>query len=103
MWSVGCIFAELMLRTPYLPGESDMEQLDIIFRALGTPTEEIWPGMKSLPVPSSFEFPIYPKTPWGKLFTAAGNDALDLLEKMLTYNPSKRISAQDVRFINLLF
>jgi len=95
MWSVGCIFAELMLRTPYLPGESDMEQLDIIFRALGTPTEETWPGVKSLPVPSSFEFPIYPKTPWGKLFTAAGNDALDLLEKMLTYNPSKRISAQD--------
>jgi len=95
MWSVGCIFAELMLRTPYLPGESDMEQLNIIFQALGTPTEETWPGLKSLPVPSSFEFPIYPKTPWRNLFTAAANDALDLLEKMLTYNPNKRISAQD--------
>jgi cyclin-dependent kinase 7 len=43
MWSIGCIFAELMLRTPYLPGESDMDQLKIIFRALGTPTEEEWP------------------------------------------------------------
>jgi serine/threonine protein kinase len=43
MWSVGCIFAELMLRTPYLPGESDMDQLKTIFRALGTPTEEDWP------------------------------------------------------------
>jgi len=32
-----------MLRTPYLPGDSDLNQLDIIFRALGTPTEEIWP------------------------------------------------------------
>ena len=32
-----------MLRTPYLPGESDMDQLKIIFRALGTPTEEEWP------------------------------------------------------------
>ena len=42
-WSVGCIFAELMLRTPYLPGESDMDQLKTIFRALGTPTEEDWP------------------------------------------------------------
>ena len=43
MWSVGCIFAELMLRVPYLPGESDMDQLKTIFRALGTPTEEDWP------------------------------------------------------------
>ena len=43
IWSVGCIFAELMLRTPYLPGESDMDQLKTIFRALGTPTEDDWP------------------------------------------------------------
>jgi len=43
MWSVGCIFAELMLRVPYLPGETDIEQLDLMFRALGTPTEEDWP------------------------------------------------------------
>lgn len=43
IWSVGCIFAELMLRIPYLPGESDMDQLKTIFRALGTPTEEEWP------------------------------------------------------------
>jgi cyclin-dependent kinase 7 len=43
IWSVGCIFAELMLRIPYLPGESDMDQLKTIFRALGTPTEDEWP------------------------------------------------------------
>ena len=40
---MGCIFAELMLRVPYLSGESDMDQLKKIFRALGTPTEEEWP------------------------------------------------------------
>ncbi|KAG6333535.1 hypothetical protein ID866_5546 [Astraeus odoratus] len=45
IWSVGCIFAELMLRTPYLPGETDMDQLKTIFRALGTPTEEEWPAL----------------------------------------------------------
>ena len=43
IWSVGCIFAELMLRIPYLPGESDMDQIKTIFRALGTPTEQEWP------------------------------------------------------------
>jgi hypothetical protein len=37
VWSVVCIFDELILRTPYLPGESDMDQLDTKFRALVTP------------------------------------------------------------------
>lgn len=43
IWSVGCIFAELMLRTPYLAGETDMDQIKTTFRALGTPTELDWP------------------------------------------------------------
>lgn len=41
IWAIGCIFAELMLRTPFLPGDSDLNQLTTIFRALGTPTD--WP------------------------------------------------------------
>jgi cyclin-dependent kinase 7 len=43
IWALGCIFAELMLRTPYLAAETDIGQLQTIFRALGTPTEELWP------------------------------------------------------------
>lgn len=50
IWSVGCIFAELMLRTPYLPGETDMDQLKTIFRALGTPTEDDWPVSSTSPL-----------------------------------------------------
>lgn len=42
-WAAGCIFAELMLRLPYMAGESDFGQLETIFRALGSPTEEDWP------------------------------------------------------------
>ena len=49
MWAVGCIFAELMLRTPYLPGDSDASQLTTIFRALGTPSQADWPHHQSLP------------------------------------------------------
>jgi cyclin-dependent kinase 7 len=110
MWSVGCIFAELMLRTPYLPGESDMDQLKTIFRALGTPTEEEWPvspftavvterthlfqGHTSLP---DYVFlGQYPKTPFRDLFTAASTEAISLLAKFLTYEPRKRISAKEV-------
>lgn len=43
IWAVGCIFAELMLRTPYVAGDSDIDQLTKIFHALGTPTETDWP------------------------------------------------------------
>jgi len=93
IWSIGCIFAELMLRTPYLPGSSDMDQLRTIFRALGTPTEEDWPGHTKLPdyVPVGQ----YPKQSLRDLFTAAGADALNLMGACLTYEPRKRITAND--------
>ncbi|KAN0088551.1 Protein kinase-like domain containing protein [Tylopilus felleus] len=96
IWSVGCIFAELMLRTPYLPGESDMDQLKTIFRALGTPTEEDWPGHTKLPdyVPVGQ----FPRTPLRELFTAASGDALNLLSKCLMYEPRRRIGAREVCF-----
>jgi cyclin-dependent kinase 7 len=93
IWAAGCIFAELMLRTPYLPGESDMEQLGLIFKALGTPTEDTWPDMSFLP--DYVTFTVMPKTPLKHLFTAAGPDALDLLENMLAINPLKRITATE--------
>ncbi len=43
MWALGCILAELLLRVPFLPGESDLDQLTRIFQTLGTVTEEQWP------------------------------------------------------------
>lgn len=93
IWSVGCIFAELMLRTPYLPGNTDVDQLDTIFRALGTPTDEDWPGMRQLP--DFVEFKRYPKpTHHRDLFTAAGEEELCLLEWLLLFDPLKRPSAK---------
>jgi len=93
IWSVGCIFAELMLRTPYLPGESDMDQLKTIFRALGTPTEEEWPGHTKLP--DYVSVGQFPRTPLRDLFTAASADTLNLLGKSIIYEPRRRISARD--------
>jgi len=92
MWSIGCIFAELMLRTPYLPGSSDMDQLKTTFRALGTPTEEDWPGHTKLPdyVPVGQ----FPKQSLRDLFTAASADALNLMGGCLVYEPRKRLTAE---------
>ncbi|WOL10020.1 hypothetical protein Cni_G18774 [Canna indica] len=49
IWSVGCIFAEMVNQRPLFPGDSEIDELFKIFRVLGTPNEEIWPGVTSLP------------------------------------------------------
>ncbi len=50
MWSVGCVFAELLLKHPLFPGEGEIDQISKIFKILGIPTEESWPGVSSLPL-----------------------------------------------------
>jgi len=96
IWSVGCIFAELMLRLPYFAGASDIDQLSLIFAALGTPTEEQWPGMKELP--DYVEYSHCEGTPFDRqLFRAASEDALDLLSKMLKYDPNSRVTSTEAR------
>ncbi|KAI2664401.1 Cyclin-dependent kinase 7 [Labeo rohita] len=91
MWAVGCILAELLLRVPFLAGDSDLDQLTKIFEALGTPTEETWPGMSSLPDYVSFK--LFPGTPLEHIFSAAGDDLLELLKGLFTFNPSTRTTA----------
>ncbi|KAL0270647.1 UNVERIFIED_CONTAM: hypothetical protein PYX00_007992 [Menopon gallinae] len=93
MWAVGCILAELLLRVPFLPGESDLDQLTKIFQALGTPTEENWPGMNGLP--DFIQFKPSPGTPLREIFTAATDDLLYLLSKLLAICPSERCSASE--------
>lgn len=92
IWALGCIFAELMLRTPFLVADTDMGQLDTIFRALGTPSEDDWPEMVNLP--GYVEMKKYVRTPFQNIFTAASEETLDLLAKMLKFDPLKRITAK---------
>ena len=92
MWSVGVIFAELMLRTPYLPGKDDIDQVDVTFRALGTPTEQIWSNVSSLPNYTALK--VYPRPSRQELrnrFSAATEKALDLLMGMTELDPSRRL------------
>ncbi|CAL9206768.1 unnamed protein product, partial [Musa hybrid cultivar] len=49
VWSIGCIFAEMVNRRPLFPGDSEIDELFKIFRVLGTPNEDTWPGVTSLP------------------------------------------------------
>ncbi|XP_051122431.1 cyclin-dependent kinase G-2 isoform X2 [Andrographis paniculata] len=49
MWSLGCIMAELLSKEPLFNGKTEVDQLDKIFKILGTPSETIWPGLSKLP------------------------------------------------------
>jgi cyclin-dependent kinase 7 len=55
MWSVGCIFLEIVTRTPVFPGDTEVEQLTKIFSLLGTPSDSSWPDVSSLPYYIPFE------------------------------------------------
>eukprot|EP00794_Sanderia_malayensis_P010098 gene10098-11129_t len=91
MWAIGCIFAELLLRAPFLAGDSDLDQISKIFQTLGTPTEKEWPGICDLPDFVSFK--PFPAIPLQNIFSAASDDLLDLLRRLFSYYPPDRIRA----------
>lgn len=91
MFAVGCIIAELLLRVPLFPGDSDLGQLTKIFDVLGTPTESNWAGHRTLP--DFCEFKPCPARSLRDIFTAAPDDMISLLESLLRLNPNERSTA----------
>lgn len=95
MWSVGCILAELLGGRPFFKGRDYVDQLNQILHILGTPNEETLSRIGS---PRAQEYvrnlPFMPKKSFPSLFPNANPDALDLLDKMLAFDPSARISVE---------
>ncbi|KAJ8314321.1 hypothetical protein KUTeg_008882 [Tegillarca granosa] len=94
MWSAGCIFAELAnAGRPLFPGNDVDDQIKRIFKLLGTPTDETWPGMRQLP--EYKPFPMYHiSTTWQQVVPKLSNKGRDLLQKLLVCNPPGRISGR---------
>ncbi|RLN36953.1 hypothetical protein BBJ28_00002082 [Nothophytophthora sp. Chile5] len=93
MWSVGCIFAEMLLRHPFFDGSSDIDQLSQIFTALGSPTENGWEGAAQLPF--HLKFKDTNPMPLAEQFPKLSTAGVDLLAQLLQLDPKKRISADD--------
>jgi len=100
MWSVGCIFAEILLKKPVFVGKCETSQLSKIFSIIGNPTEQRWPNYRDLPGADKFHWKTV-KPNLRSMFPAssfAGDVCLsvngfDLLERMLCLDPKTRISA----------
>ena len=98
IWSIGCIFAEMVNGTPLFTGTAEDVQLDTIFRHLGTPDDAIYPGICELPDWKD-SLPMYPAPPGGMQSLVPKLEPLgvSLLESMLIYDPARRITAQEAR------
>ena len=104
MWSVGCVFGELVRREPLLQGTNEVSQTLKIFELCGPPSDDRWPGYRKLPNARSLRLPppqssrqlassgslIRARFP---TLTAAG---VDLLESLLSLDPARRPSAKDM-------
>merc|ERR1719419_1229355 len=93
IWSVGCILGEMINNKPMFPGKHYLDQICRIQEVLGSPTQEDLASILNDKARCYLaSLPFKPKVPFNRIYPHADVHALDLLEKMLTFNPHKRIT-----------
>lgn len=96
MWSLGCIFAELLGSKPLFKGRDFVDQLNQILYILGTPDDDTLNRIGSERAQTYIKsLERFAKIPLGQLYPNATETALDLLEKLLTFDPMSRIQVED--------
>ncbi|CAG8961843.1 hypothetical protein HYFRA_00014019 [Hymenoscyphus fraxineus] len=94
LWGVGCVFGEMLYGKPILSGDSDQNQLKIIFDLVGTPTETTMPGWRHMPNAEGLNIIPKPKT-LHQRFRAHGSGACQLLDDLLNLDYRTRLNAID--------
>ncbi|XP_006896614.1 PREDICTED: mitogen-activated protein kinase 3 [Elephantulus edwardii] len=96
IWSVGCILAEMLSNRPIFPGKHYLDQLNHILSILGSPSQEDLNCIINMKARNYLQsLPAKTKVAWTKLFPKSDPKALDLLDRMLTFNPNKRITVEE--------
>eukprot|EP00735_Rhodelphis_limneticus_P012561 TRINITY_DN5854_c0_g1::TRINITY_DN5854_c0_g1_i1::g.24392::m.24392 TRINITY_DN5854_c0_g1::TRINITY_DN5854_c0_g1_i1::g.24392 ORF type:complete len:391 (+),score=80.20,sp/P42525/ERK1_DICDI/56.85/4e-156,Pkinase/PF00069.20/1.7e-79,Pkinase_Tyr/PF07714.12/5.2e-36,Kdo/PF06293.9/5.9e-05,APH/PF01636.18/2.2e+03,APH/PF01636.18/0.0098,Kinase-like/PF14531.1/4.4e+02,Kinase-like/PF14531.1/0.15,Seadorna_VP7/PF07387.6/0.048 TRINITY_DN5854_c0_g1_i1:24-1175(+) len=96
IWSAGCILAELLGRRPLFQGQDYVHQLEVITNILGSPHDEDMKHITNEKARAHVKnLPRRQKVPYEKLYPNANKLALDLIEKMLQFDPYKRITAEE--------
>ena len=97
IWSLGCIMAEMYLHPyPIFYGSSEKEVLFKMCSILGTPTSDIWNEGMELAKLIGMELPNSPGTDLKSVIPNASNEAIDLMKKMLQWNPKKRATTNNL-------
>jgi len=99
VWSCGCIFAEMIQGTPLFRGRDNQDQLLHIMKIIGTPSDETLRKVAreaSLSTETVMkQYPRYTKMPWENIMTKASPLAIDLLDRLLQFDPMERFTAAD--------
>ena len=96
IWSVGCIFAEMLARRHLFPGKNYLNQLQLILSVVGTPSEEYIQNIGTDRVKTYLQnLPMREPVKLSLLFPEATAPALELLGQMLILDPKKRVSATE--------
>uniref|UniRef100_A0ACB8FNN7 Cyclin-dependent kinase 17 n=2 Tax=Sphaerodactylus townsendi TaxID=933632 RepID=A0ACB8FNN7_9SAUR len=95
MWGVGCIFFEMASGRPLFPGSTVEDELHLIFRLLGTPSQETWPGITSSDEFRNYNFPKYKPQPLINHAPRLDSEGIEIIIKFLQYESKKRISAEE--------
>ncbi|KAL7712949.1 Cyclin-dependent kinase C-2 [Entamoeba marina] len=95
MWSIGCVFLEIMKRHPIFKAKTDAEQLIAIFSLCGSPNEKNWPNYTSLPYFQYFKEFDYAERVIKNFYSEIDADLLDLVDNLLTLDPNKRMNTKD--------
>lgn len=93
IWAAGMVFAEILGLSPFIPGQSDIDQLARMQQTLGSIDLQEWPEAEQLPDWHKVMFGQSPGIGLDVLLPDASAAALDLLQGMLRYNPSHRLTA----------
>eukprot|EP00371_Babesia_bovis_P002298 XP_001610945.1 cyclin-dependent kinase-related kinase [Babesia bovis T2Bo] len=93
VWSVGCIFAELLNQKPLFTGTNEIDQLGRIYKLLGTPSDTNWPDAKKLKLYTPFT--AMQPTSLDTTIKNRSADEIDLLQRMLKLDPKERISVKE--------
>ncbi|XP_010253496.1 PREDICTED: mitogen-activated protein kinase 3-like [Nelumbo nucifera] len=96
VWSVGCIFMELMNRKPLFPGRDHVHQMRLLTELLGTPAEAELGFVKNEDAKRYIrQLPLHPRQSFAHVFPHVHPAAIDLIERMLTFDPTKRITVEE--------
>ena len=95
MFALGTIWAELYMLRPLFPGKNLFDQMNRVCKVLGTPSQNDWPDGYKQAEKMKYKFPDFVKVPLSYIIPNAPPEAIELIDKLLSYKPCDRPTAEE--------